>query len=173
MRRWPPVAWLAVYLGSVLILMGSRGHWALLAAGGALVVFAFAFALLEAVRSSSPDPRLPGSLWWLGGVAAFYVIAGAAAGAALGAGYAVAALAAGLIPATVVALVIATARRKSTSAGAEVRDAAAGDGDDALPGIGADTATALGDTSEHSDVLDDPGITPDGRVIPSSRARER
>jgi zinc transporter ZupT len=140
LRRWPPLAWLGVYVGSVLILMGSRGDWGLLAAGGAVVLVAFAFAVTQAVRSSDDDPRPPATSWWLVGLAVFYGICAAAAGLSLGVAYGLAVLAAGVIPGTAIALVIAAARRKTAAAADGLRDASAEAHDDPLPGIGVDTS---------------------------------
>jgi hypothetical protein len=150
MRSWPPFAWLAVYVGSVLILMGSRGDAGLLIAGGVLVALALGYGVHRALRPSRADPRVPGTGWWLGGLATFYAIAATAAGVLLGVDYALVTLAAGAIPGTAVALVLATVRSKSAHSGEGVRDASADRGDDPFPGIGADSSTPLGDTSEHS-----------------------
>jgi hypothetical protein len=155
MRRWPPVLWLLVYVGSVFILLGSRGRTGFLVAGAAMVLIACASAVYLALRDEQREPRPPGSAWAIGGVAAFYLVAAVTAGVILGAIYGVATLLAGLIPATAVAIVLATTRQKP---------AAAGHDDDPLPGMSFDTSTPLGDTSEHSDVLDDPATTPDGGI---------
>jgi hypothetical protein len=59
---------------------------------------------------------------------------------------------AGLIPLTAVALLTATVRAKTTRDGDGLGDRSAESDDDPFPGIGADSATPLGDTPEHSTV---------------------
>jgi hypothetical protein len=144
MRRWPPVLWILVYVGSVLILMGSRGRWGLLIIGGLMVAIACARAVQLALRPGSDAPQVPGAGLAIGFVAAFYFVAAVAAAVILGIAYGIATLLAGLIPATAVAIVLATIRRKTAVEGDRLRDASAGDHSDPLPGIGADGPVSRG-----------------------------
>jgi peptidoglycan/LPS O-acetylase OafA/YrhL len=155
MRRWPPIVWLLVYVGSVFISMGANGRWDTRILGIALVVVAFGAALNWALgRGGRPRPRA--ATLAIVGVAVFYVVAAIAAGILAGGGYAIAALLAGVIPATAIALAVAGARQKTDERGGTLQDAS-GDSRDRHPGIGFDTRSPLGDTSEHSDALDEEG----------------
>jgi hypothetical protein len=141
-RRWPPLLWLLVYPGSLFILMGSSGDSSrpgLTAIGIALVVIAFAAALVLAYRRWHTDPRF---LWAMGGVIGFYVVCAIPAAVWLGPAYATATLLAGTIPGTAAAIVLATARTDP--------------GEGALPTLDVDDETPLGDTPEHSDAEGDP-----------------
>ena len=71
------------------------------------------------------------------GLAAFYVVCAAAAAVA-GGEYVLITLLVALVPIALVLLLFAVARGKTANAA------------DGAPGIGTDTATPLGDTSEHS-----------------------
>jgi hypothetical protein len=55
---------------------------------------------------------------------------------------------------TAVSLLLATTRGQTAGTESGPRDTS-GDHEDAFPGIGMDRETPLGDTSEHSDALDD------------------
>jgi hypothetical protein len=152
--RWPAALWVCVFAGSELILNGAHGNrdaWQV-AVGLGLVSAAFVVGVYLAVNRW-PHGRPAVVSWSLGGVALFYVACAVAAGLAGGAGYAVAALLAGLIPGTAVALVLATARRKTQTSPAETRDSSVTDGDDSEPGIGLDDETPLGATPEAHDDL--------------------
>jgi hypothetical protein len=151
LERWPPVLWIAVYIASLLILMGGRGKWTVLAVGGAIALLACVTAVHLAVRRRPDHPR-PGWFGWaIGGVALFYVICAAVATATMGVVFGVAALMAGVIPMTAVALLLATTRAKTVQApDGGARDASVDDHEDPFPGIGMDDETALGDTPEHA-----------------------
>jgi hypothetical protein len=153
MKRWPPVLWLLVYVASELILLGSHRRWGMLAAGGALALIAFLSALWLALRRADRNPRPRWLYWAIGGVALCYVPSAIAA-SQLGVEWAAGALAAAIIPMTAVTLLLAVVREHSAVTEAGVRDLS-GDRDDPGPGIGMDDQTPLGDTSEHSDGLDD------------------
>jgi hypothetical protein len=155
MRRWPPLLWLPVFVGSLFVLLGATGPDALLVAGAGLIAIAFITAIALAVRPSPDGPRPRGAIWALAGVGAFYVIGAVVAGASLGIEYGLVALAAGAVPATAVAIMIAAMRVKTEGDGDRLDDATATDGDDTLPSIGADSKTPLGDTNELSDVNDE------------------
>ncbi|HEY2319235.1 MAG TPA: hypothetical protein VGH67_13110 [Solirubrobacteraceae bacterium] len=152
MRLWPPILWISVYIASELILLGSHHRWGLLAAGGALALFAFLTSLwLTLRRGDGPRPRW--FLWALGGVALCYVPPAVAA-SQLGVQWAAGALAAAVIPMTAVSLMLATIRSKTRmSDDGHYRDVS-GDGNDPAPGIGLDDETPLGDTDQHSDVIE-------------------
>jgi hypothetical protein len=154
MRRWPPALWLFVYVASELILLGSHGRWALLVAGGALALLAFLSALRLALRRHDRHPRAQWFYWAVGGVALCYVPSAIAA-SALGVEWAAGALAAAIIPMTAVSLLLAVVRQHTDVTENGLRDIA-GDRDDPTPGIGMDDVTPLGDTSEHSDAIDEP-----------------
>jgi hypothetical protein len=152
MRLWPPILWIAVYIASELILLGSHHRWGLLAAGGALALLAFLTSLWLALRRrDGPRPRW--FLWALGGVALCYVPPAVAA-SRLGVQWAAGALAAAIIPLTAVSLTLAIIRSKTrVSDDGQYRDIS-GDGNDPAPGIGLDDETPLGDTDQHSDVIE-------------------
>jgi uncharacterized membrane protein (UPF0136 family) len=92
-KRWPPLVWLLVYIGSVLVLMGSE-RFDFLGVGLALILVALGVAVHLAVRGERGRPRPPIVTATLGGVAAWYVLAAIAA-APLGPDYALATLLAG------------------------------------------------------------------------------
>jgi len=151
--RWPPIVWLLVCIGSLLVLMGSSGSAVDLRAlipGIVLIAGALELSLLMAFGTSRSRPRGTGVSWLIPATVAFYVLCTVAASAAGGA-YAVAALAAGLIPLTAVTLITATARARTESAGGVRRDTAAAEHADPFPGLGIDDGTPLGDTPEHSE----------------------
>jgi hypothetical protein len=151
MKRWAPILWLPVYIASELILLGSHHRWSLLAAGGALALIAFLSSLWLALHGDdSPRPRW--FFWAIGGVALCYVPPAVAAGS-LGVTWAVGALAAAIIPMTAVSLTLAVIRAKTRVTPEGVRDVS-GDAGDPAPGIGMDDETPLGDTDQHSDVVE-------------------
>jgi hypothetical protein len=151
LRLWPPILWLCVSVGSLLVLIGYDGaetHPAALIAGLGLIVAGALGSLWLAFWAWRDHPSIRGVVWLVPATLAFYVICAIAASLAGGA-YAVATMVAGLIPLTAVALLTATARAKTAGDGAGLRDLAAESGDP-FPGIGADSATPLGDSPEHS-----------------------
>ena len=150
MRRWPPIIWPAMTFASLLILMGSTGGWRLwlLIPGAALAVVVTVVAVRLATRKDG-RPRPRAVFLSMAGLALFYLLlAGAAAFA--GPEYVVAALAAGLIPLAALALMLATARAKTTESDGHLHDESTQQDRDPFPGIGMDTRTPLGDTPEHS-----------------------
>jgi hypothetical protein len=150
LNRWPPLVWLLVYVGSVLVLMGSQRS-DFLGVGLALILVALGVAVHLAVRAEPRRPRPTIVAAALGGVAAWYVVAAIAA-APLGPDYALAALLAGAIPMTATALWLATARRMTVEEDGALRsDPAEENGP--LPAIGMDDATPLGDTPEAHDEI--------------------
>jgi hypothetical protein len=151
LQRWPPVLWIGVYVASLLILIGGRGKWTVLAVGGAIALAACGTGVHLAVRRRPDLPRPGWFAWAIGGVALFYVICAAVATATMGVIYGVAALMAGVIPMTAVALLLATMRtRTAQTADGGMRDTSAADHEDPFPGIGMDDRTAVGDTPEHA-----------------------
>ncbi|MEA2395538.1 MAG: hypothetical protein QOJ82_3429 [Solirubrobacteraceae bacterium] len=142
LERWPPVLWIALYVASLLILMGGTSTWTVLAVGATLSLAACATALHLALRRRPDRPRPGWFAWAIGGVALFYVVCAAVATATMGVVYGVAALMAGVIPMTAVALLLATARAKTATTEEGVRDASVEDHRDPFPGIGIDGATA-------------------------------
>jgi len=151
LRRWPPVLWLLVYVGSIFILNGSNGEWdpLQLALGVGLAVIACALALYLAFGPWPGHERPRGTGLLVGGVLAFYLICALAAAIFAGPAEAIATLLAGVIPMTGAALRVATTRAKTrTVPGGRRRDPAAADSDDPFAGVGADDSPPLGDTSE-------------------------
>jgi hypothetical protein len=153
LRRWPPVLWLLVYIGSVFVLNGANGKWdpLELALGLGLAAVACALALYLAVGPWQRRPRVRWSGLLIGGVALFYGVCALAAALFAGPAAAIATLLAGIVPMTAAALWVATTRAKTGGDGGR-RDPAAED-HSAFPGIGADDATPLGATSEAHDEL--------------------
>lgn len=154
-RRWPPLLWLLVYIGSIFILNGANGTWdpleIVLGIGLATIACALGVYLALGPWPGRPRPRWAGLLF--GGIAAFYGICALAAAVFVGPAYAIATLLAGIVPMAAAALWVATVRAKTRRLGGDAVDASAGDGDDPFPGIGADDARPLGDTPEiHDDI---------------------
>lgn len=155
MRRkldtWPPTVWLAVYVSSLLVLMGSQ-RAELAVAGMGVLLIAFGIAIYLAVRPLPGHPPPKGFAPLMAGLAAFYIISAAAA-AQLGPEYALAALLAGTVPATAATLTYATARRKTRMGeDGHLEDLSAEDRSP-FPGIGMDDKTPLGDSPElHDDI---------------------
>jgi hypothetical protein len=155
--RWPPWVWLLVYVGSLLVLMGSQ-RWDLMIAGIALVSSAFLLAVYLAQRPGRS--RAPAAIyrWAMVGLATFYGGLAIVALVLLGPAYALAVLLGGLIPATAISLLFATVRQRTVAAERSLEDRSADDEDEQLPGVGMDDDTPLGDTSELSDVQEDPMV---------------
>src|SRR4051794_11696224 len=153
LRRWPPVLWLLVYVGSVFVLNGANGKWdpLELALGLGLAAAACALALHLALGRWQGRQRLPWSGVLIGGIALVYGVCAIAAALFAGPAAAIATLLAGIIPMTAVAVWVATTRSK-TGRGEATRDPAAED-DSPFPGIGADDATPPGATPEAHDEL--------------------
>jgi hypothetical protein len=140
----------------VLILNGLHGRtdWLELWLGIGLVLVACATGVYLAVGPWPDDrPRLGGMYWFLGGVAAFYLLAAAAAWILDGPGYGIATLLAGLIPLTAAALLVASTRRGTARAGDTLVDATVEDDADRVPAMGADERRPLGDTPEAHDEI--------------------
>src|SRR4051812_32532879 len=95
---WPPWVWLLVYVGSVLVLMGSQ-RWDLLIAGIALISSAFLLGVHLAQRPREGQARPPVYRWTMVGLATFYGGLAIVALVLLGYAYALAVLLGGLIPA--------------------------------------------------------------------------
>ena len=168
LNTWPPALWLAVYIGSLLVLMGSQ-RADLGVVGIALVLIAFGGATYLAVRPSPGNPPPRGFAALMAGLGAFYLISAAAA-AVLGPEYALAALLAGTVPATAAALTYATARRKTRLREDGHLEDLSVEGDSPFPGVGMDDETPLGDSPElHDDIT--PHDLPRGH--PGRRRLER
>src|SRR5918997_6636076 len=107
MRRWPPIVWVMVAYGSLLILVGYNGadlNPQALIPGLLLIVGAAGLSLYLAFGAWKERPRVTGVAWLVPATAVFYQLCAAAA-LSSGGKYAVAALVAGLIPLTAVALI--------------------------------------------------------------------
>jgi peptidoglycan/LPS O-acetylase OafA/YrhL len=152
MGRWPPIVWLLVSFGSLLVLIGAGGDWNAVAfvAGAAAILLGFALAMYLAYGRHRDRPRARGVTWLVAAVAGFYLLCVVVAAAA-GAKYALAAAGAALVPLTAAALVVATSRAKTARGDDARRDASAEAHRDPHPGVGIDDATPLGDTDQHSD----------------------
>jgi hypothetical protein len=172
MRRWPPIVWLGISIGSLAVLRGASGEWrpGLVIGGLVLMIGVLVTGVRWALRRSDGRPLHPAFYWAIGGTAAFYVLAAIAALAA-GPAYAVAALAASIIPLAAVALIIATTRDKTTVEDGRLVDASAGAEDDPFPGIGLDQDTPAGESSELHDL--DREDSPDRRFQPRAPREAR
>src|SRR4051812_2181090 len=155
LRRWPPVLWLLVYVGSIFILNGSNGQWDTLelVLGIGLAGVACALAVYLAVGPWPGRPRPRWTVPLIAGVFGFYAICALAAAIFAGFAEAIATLLAGIIPMTGAALWVATVRAKTRRATGHRRDPAAADSDDPFAGIGGDDARPLGDTPEAHDEI--------------------
>jgi hypothetical protein len=152
-RVWPPVLWLCVSCGSLLVLIGYDGaetHPVALIAGLGLIVAGALGSLWLAFLAWRDHAPIRGVAWLVPATLAFYAVCAIAASLTGGGAYAVAAMVAGLIPLTAVALLTATARAKTTANRERPGDRSVAGSDDPFPGIGADSVTPLGDTPEHS-----------------------
>jgi hypothetical protein len=152
LRRWPPLVWLLVAIGSLFTIMGAQRH-DLLVVGLALMFVALGLAVWLAIE---PEPGRPGArpyVPWAMGVAGWYVIVAIVATIELGWEYGVAALLAGIVPGTAATLAYATARRKTRVVGDHYEDASREDLD-AAPGLGLDDTRPMGDTPDaHNDLI--------------------
>jgi hypothetical protein len=138
-----------MYVASLLILMGGTGDGRppFLIVGGGVALIVCGTSVYLATRGAADRPSHRGFDWALAGVALFYVAVAIAASAA-GPEYALAGIAAGIIPLTATALLVATARSKTTKHGGRLRDASADASADPFPGIGIDEDTELGETPQ-------------------------
>src|SRR3954454_11730795 len=130
-RRWPPVLWLLVSLGSLFVVEASGRPW-LSVAGIALMVVAFGLAVYLAASRRQGNARPPLIFWPLAAVVGFYALVALAASLA-GWEYGAAALLAMLIPGTAVALLVAAVRSRTSAVGDHLVDASAADGADPVP----------------------------------------
>jgi hypothetical protein len=128
--------WIVVSLASVLILMGSAGHWYLTAAGLVLVIVAYAASAYLALGPWQGRPRPRWFFWAVGGGVAVYLALGAIIWGVAGTSFGVAAVAAGLVPLTALNLLLATMRSKTVHSQDGLRDLSAERHDDPLPGVG-------------------------------------
>jgi peptidoglycan/LPS O-acetylase OafA/YrhL len=152
MGRWPPFVWLLVSLGSLLVLIGAGGdrNAGAFVTGAAAIVLGVMLALYLAYGRHRDRPNTRALNALVAGVAVFYIVC-VAVTAFAGGEYALAAAGAALVPLTAAALVVATTRAKTAGGDDARRDTAAPADRDPYPGIGADDATPLGDTDQHSD----------------------
>jgi peptidoglycan/LPS O-acetylase OafA/YrhL len=152
MVRWPPILWILISLGSLLVLIGVGGDWNPDAfyPGAGMIVLGLALALYTAYGRHGDRPRASGVNWLLGLIVGFYLVC-VVLTALAGAKYALAAAGAALVPLTAAALLVATTRAKTAGTDEDRRETAAGADRDPRPGIGIDDATPLGDTDQHSD----------------------
>jgi hypothetical protein len=176
LRRWPPVVWVLISLGSLLLLEAGTGnnaiHWSLAVPGLLLVAVAFAAACWLALGPWPGHPRPGWYPWAIAGALGAYALMGIG-GAIVDTDLGLAAFFAGWIPVTALALVLATIRGKTIPGEDGLEDRAAADHTDSAPGIGIDTSTPLGDTSEIPDELPEQPYTPSGRVKREPRDRVR
>jgi membrane-bound ClpP family serine protease len=173
MTRWPPILWLCISVGSLLLLVGWNGadlNPVALALGIVLIVAGAFGSLWLAFGRWGDRPQVGGLAWLLPATVAFYVLCAIAASIA-GSQYGIVAIVAGLIPFTAVTLLTATARAKTVGQDDGQRDVAPAAADDPLPGIGGDDGTPVGDTSEHSNA--ERVARPDDRFERPGRTRAR
>jgi membrane-bound ClpP family serine protease len=171
MTRWPPILWLCIAGGGLLLLVGWNGttvHPLALAAGIVLILTGAGASVWAAFGRWGDRPQVGGIAWLIPATVGFFVVF-AVAGLLAGTKYAVAAIAAGLIPFTAATALTATARSKTVSQDGRRRETTRAASDDPLPGIGADDATPLGDTTEHSDA--ERVASPDDRFEAPGRTR--
>jgi hypothetical protein len=153
MGRWPPLTWLLVAAGSLLLLVGYNGqdfNPEALIPGVIMIVGGLVLALWLAFGRWGDRPSARGVAWLIPATVAFYVIA-ALAGLLAGGKYALAAIGAGMIPLTAATLIVATTRAKTVGDDDTRAETTAGQHTDPFPGVGMDDETPLGDTPEHSD----------------------
>src|SRR3954470_7751468 len=79
-RRWPPVLWLLVSLGSLFVVEASGRTW-LSVIGIVLMLVAFGLAVYLAVSRRQGDARPPLVFWPLAAVVVFYALVALAASA--------------------------------------------------------------------------------------------
>src|SRR3954454_12804054 len=105
MGRWPPLIWILIALGSLLVLIGVGGDWnpGAFAVGAAAVVLGLALALYLAYGRQRDRPRARGVNWLIALTAGFYLVC-LVLTAPAGARYMLAAAGAALIPLTATAL---------------------------------------------------------------------
>jgi hypothetical protein len=171
MTRWPPILWLCISIGSLLLAVGWNGttvHPVALIAGIVLILAGALGSVWAAFGQWGDRPQGVGVAWLVPATVAFYILCALLALVA-GGKYAVAAIVAGLIPFTAATLLTATARSKTVGGDGGRQETTAIRSDDPFPGIGADDATPLGDTSEHSDA--ERVARPDDRFEPPGRTR--
>ena len=152
MSRWPPLVWLCIALGALIMIVGVGGNRDAEAfiPGVLIVLLGFGLSLYLAYGRTRDRPSAQGVSWLIPATAVFFVLAGAFA-ALSGGKYVIAAVGVSLIPLSAVALIVATTRAKTAGDGGGRREQTAADGDDPFPGMGMDDATPLGDTTEHSE----------------------
>jgi peptidoglycan/LPS O-acetylase OafA/YrhL len=173
MTRWPPILWLCIAVGSLLLLVGWNGtetNPQALIPGIVLIAAGVVGSLWLAFGRWGDRPSNAGVTWLVPATVVFYVLCALAALAA-GGTYAVAAIVAGLIPLTAVTLITATSRAKTVRHGDGQRETTASAADDPFPGIGGDDATPVGDTPEHSTA--ERVARPDERLERRRRTRTR
>ena len=151
LNKWPPAVWLAVYVSSLLILMGSQRP-EIGVVGLTILLIAFGVAIYLAIRPLPGRPPPKGFAPLMAGLAAFYGISAIAA-AESGPEYAVAALLAGTVPGTAAVLTYATARRKTRQEESGHLEDLSVEDDTPFPGVGFDDATPLGDSPELHDEI--------------------
>jgi hypothetical protein len=172
LRRWPPVLWLLVVVGAILVVSGANGDWDVLqvAIGIALAVVACGLALYLAAGPWAGRPRPQAGGLLIGGVLAFFFVCALAAVIFAGPGEAIAVLIVGIAAMTAASLWIAITRAKTRPGATGHRDPAAADRDDPFVGVGADDVRPLGDTPEAHDEIT-PHDLPTGH--PGRAAAER
>jgi hypothetical protein len=171
--RWPPILWLCIAGGSLLLLVGWNGtqtHTPALVAGIVLIVTGVVGSLWMAFGRWGDRPQVGGVAWLVPATVLFFVVCALLALVA-GGKYAVAAVVAGLIPFTAATLLTATSRSKTIGGDDDRRETTAAAADDPFPGIGADDATPVGDTPEHSDA--ERVARPDDRFTRPGETRAR
>jgi hypothetical protein len=159
LNTWPPAVWLAVYVSSLLVLMGAQRP-EIGVVGLTILLIAFGVAIYIAIRPVPGQPPPKGFAPLMAGLAAFYGVSAIAA-AESGPQYAVAALLAGTVPATAAVLTYATARRRTRQReNGHLEDLSVED-DTPFPGVGFDDTTPLGDSPELHDEITPHDLPPD------------
>jgi hypothetical protein len=97
LRRWPPLVWLFVAIGSLFTIMGGQ-RLALLIAGQVLVLIGLGLAIWLAIRPERGKPGAGTYLPWALGVAAWYVVVAIVGAIAYNWTYGLVALLAGAVP---------------------------------------------------------------------------
>jgi hypothetical protein len=151
LRTWPPALWLFVYVGSLLVLMGSQRR-DLGGIGLTCLLIALGIAVYLSARPEPGRPSARAAVPVLGGLAVFYIVCAIVASQA-GSGYALAGLLAATVPMTAAAVMFATARRHTVAEPDGHQRDVSTEEDGAFPGIGFDDRSPLGDTPEVHDDL--------------------
>jgi hypothetical protein len=164
LRRWPPAAWLAVYVGSLFIINGGRGDPPELVLGIVLCLAALAAGVYLAAGRWEGHPVPRGFYWAFGAVAALYLVSAAVA-ALYDPMWAAAAIAAGVVPLTAVTLLFAAARSKTVQRDGRMADVSAADENDPFPAVG------MNNTPQPEEEAPADQVEPERREAPPRESR--